>query len=116
MRLERQQEEVLRNRKGLTGKTIVQTIWLAISFAVAYFLINYILTQEYLSYDMLYQAGIPRTVPEWVILGVLMIFVVSILQFFLFMGYALTSPEGRRKTGDPTLKSRAANPYDYGQD
>ena len=116
MRLEKKHEEELDKRRGLASRTLIQIIWLIISFTIAFFLVDYLFGQDYISFNMVYQAGIPRIVPEWAITLVLMIFVVAIMQFLLFMGYAFTSPEGRRRTGDPTLKSRARDPYDYGQD
>jgi hypothetical protein len=69
MRLEKKNEEMLARRKGLTGRTIIQTIWLAISFVAAYFFINYLIDQDYISYDQIYNGfSLPRSVPEWAIL------------------------------------------------
>ncbi len=115
MRLEKKHEEELARRQGTTGRTIVQLLWLIISFIIAYFLMNYLFKQDYLSYNMIYQAGLPRTIPEWAILLVFMIVIVVAMQFFLFIGYALANPEGRRRTGDPSLHSRTKDPLDYGQ-
>ncbi|MCP4426291.1 MAG: hypothetical protein GY803_17505 [Chloroflexi bacterium] len=115
MRLEKKQEEELERRKGLTGRTIIQFTWLLISFAAAYFLVTYLFNEGYLSYNQIYNVGIPRKVPEEIIAGVFMIFVVVAMQFFLFIGYAFANPEGRRRTGDPTLQSRTKDPYnDFG--
>ncbi len=116
MRLEKKHEEELEKRKGLAGKTIIQVIWLIISFIIAYFLVQYLINNNYLSYSMIYGVGIPREVPEVVILLTLMLFIVVAMQFFLFIGFAFTNPEGRRRTGTPTLHSRTKDPYDYGQD
>lgn len=115
MRLEKKREEELERRKGTTGKTIIQFIWLLISFAIAYFLIDLIINAGYISYNMIYGVGIPRTIPAIAIKIVLMFFVVVVMQFFLFIGFMFANPEGRRRTGDPTLKSKTKDPYDYGQ-
>lgn len=116
MRLEKKREEELAGRKGLAGRTVFQLIWLAISFAVAYFLVNALFEQGTISFNMVYGVGIPRSIPEWAITLAFMIVVVVAMQFFLFIGYAVANPEGRRRTGDPTMHSHSSDPYDYGQD
>ncbi|MCB9421467.1 MAG: hypothetical protein H6667_16810 [Ardenticatenaceae bacterium] len=116
MRLDQKREEELERRKGKTGKTIIQFIWLLISFVVAYFVVKFIIDAGYLTYNMIYGVGIPRSIPTIVITIVLMFVVVVFMQFFLFIGFMVANPEGRRRTGDPTLKSRTKDPYDYGRD
>lgn len=116
MRLEKKREEEFERRKGTTGKTIIQVIWLLISFAIAYFVIDLIINAGYISYNMIYAVGIPRAIPPIAIKLVLMFFVVAVMQFFLFIGFMFATPEGRRRTGDPTLKSKTKDPFDYGHD
>lgn len=116
MRLEKKREEELTRRKGTTCKTIVQLIWLLISFVIAYFLIDLIINAGYVSYNMIYGVGIPRSIPPIAIKIVLMFFVVVVMQFFLFVGFMFANPEGRRRTGNPTMKSKTKDPYDYGHD
>jgi hypothetical protein len=116
MRLEKKHDEELAGRKGLAGRTVIQLIWLAISFAIAFYLVNALFEQGTLSYNMVYGVGIPRSIPEWVITLAFMIVVVMAMQFILFIGYAVASPEGRRRTGDPTMHSSSDDPYDYGQE
>lgn len=112
MRLEKKHEEELEKRRGLAGKTIIQFIWLLISFAIAYFLVNALFSGGYISHNMVYNVGLSRKVPEIAIEIVLMFVVVVAMQFFLFIGYAFANPEGRRRTGDPSLHSRSKDPYD----
>ena len=116
MRLEKKREEELARRKGMTGKTIIQFIWLLISFGIAYFVVKALFDQRVLSYNMIYGVGVPRTVPGWAIMLVFMFVIVVAMQFFIFIGYALANPEGRRRTGDPTMQSRTKDPYDYGRE
>lgn len=116
MRLEKKREEELAQRKGTTCKTIVQFTWLLISFVIAYFAIDLIISAGYLSYNMIYGVGIPRSIPPIAIKLVLMFFIVVVMQFFLFIGFMFANPEGRRRTGDPTLKSKTKDPFDYGRD
>ena len=116
MRLEKKREEELERRKGTAGKTIIQFIWLLISFAIAYFVIDLIINAGYISYNMIYGVGIPRTIPPIAIKLVLMFVIVVVMQFFLFVGFMFATPEGRRRTGDPTLKSKTKDPLDYGRD
>ncbi len=112
MRLEKKKDEEIAARKGMTGKTIIAFIWLAISAVMAYFFVDYLFASGILSHGTFYGAGIPRSIPDWVITGVLVLLVVAFMQTFLLFGFILASPEGRRKTGDPTLYSRSSNQFD----
>lgn len=111
MRLEKKREEELAQRKGMTGRTIIASIWLLISIVAGYFLVTYLIDQDYLSLSIFYSWGVPRAIPEWVFLVALILVVVAIMQFFLFFGFMMVSPEGRRRTGDPSLYSRSKDPF-----
>lgn len=115
MRLERKNEEEIARRKGMTLKTIIQVIWLGISGVVAYFLITYMLESEEInfSYGLLYQQlFIPRSVPTWALLAIMILIFVLVMQVFLALGFMIASPEGRRKTGTPSMHSRVKDPFD----
>lgn len=115
MRIEKKIEEEIARRKGMTVKTIIQIVWLGISGVISYFLVNYMLTSEEInfSYRLIYNTlRIPQSVPEIVVLGLLIFIGVFVFQIFLWLGFAFASPEGRRKTGDPSLYSRNKDPLD----
>lgn len=118
MRIDRQREEELARRKGLTTRTIIQGTWLLISIIATYLFIRYLMAAGSLSYDLLYnRLLVPRWVPEWALLAALILLGVIILQFFFFLAYAIFSPEGRAQTGRPTAYSRNPDPFedDYRQ-
>jgi TRAP-type C4-dicarboxylate transport system permease small subunit len=111
MRLEKKRDSELAERKGLAVRTIIQTIWLVLSGIIAYVALDWIFSSEQLTYDFFYTSlGIPRSVPEAVIMGVLIILIVLVMQFFLVMGYAIASPQGRQRTGDPSPYSSTYDP------
>ena len=115
MRLEKKEQEELAERKGLTGKTLIQAVWLLISFAIAYFLINFLEDEGTFSYSQLYDAlSIPREIPQWALQGAMMLIVVIIMQFVIFIAFAFSSPEGRRKSGKASLHSHRKDPFDEG--
>ncbi len=115
MRLEKKELEELEERKGLTGKTIIQVIWLIISFAVAYFLLGALVDSGVFNYAQIYKSlSLPTTLPVYVVQGTLMLLIVVIMQFILFIGFAFASPEGRRRTGDASMYSRRKDPFDQG--
>ena len=115
MRLEKREKEQLEERKGLTVKTVIQLIWLAISFGIAYLLVNSLVEAGVFSYAELYaQLSIPDSIPQWAIQGALMLVMVILMQFILLLAFAFASPEGRRRTGDPSLYSRRKDPFDDG--
>lgn len=113
MRLEKQEHEVLEERKGLTGRTIIQVIWLLISFGIAYLLLDALVAAETFTYAQIYQTlAIPASVPQWAIQGALMLVLVVAMQFVFFLAYAWASPEGRRRPGKASLYSRRKDPFD----
>jgi hypothetical protein len=118
MRLEKKQDAEIAERKGMTTQTIVQIVWFIISGGISYWLITFMLASEEipLSYAMFYSAfGISRSaVPEGVILAVLVLLLVMFFQIFLWLGFAMVSPEGRRRTGDASMYSRNQDPFDRG--
>ena len=112
MRLEKKKDEEIAARKGMTGKTIIAFIWLGISAVVAYFLVQYIFDTGILRYSTFYNMGLPKLIPNWVIMGAMVLLVVAVMQSFLMFGFMLASPEGRRRTGDASLYSHSKDPYD----
>jgi hypothetical protein len=113
MRLEIQREEAVAKRKGTAVKTIFGVIWLGICFAAAYYLIGWLFETGELSPNFFWtQLFIPRQVTaDWI--QVLAAFIVVIvMNFFLLIGYALTSSLGRTRPGTPTLHSRNPDPLD----
>ncbi len=117
MRLEKKREAEISQRKGNAGRTVIQVIWLAISFVIAYFLCTLIIfnaEEGLLTYNEVYRAlSISRAdFPEWAILGAFMLIIVFAMQFFLFIGFFLSSYEGRRRPGTPSLYSRNKDPLD----
>ena len=112
MRLEKKKDEEIAARQGMTGKTIIAFIWLAITAVAAYFLVTYMIDTNVLKYSTFYSMGLPRQVPEWVIMAALVLAVVAFMQTFLMFGFIFASPEGRRRTGDASLYSHSKNPYE----
>lgn len=113
MRLEKKNEEKLAQRKGLTGKTIIQVIWLLVTGVLAYFFVNYLFSQGIVTTGMFYnQLLIPRSVPV-IGLKLIMVFgLVIVMQIIFSLGYIVASPEGRRRTGDASMYSRNKDPFD----
>jgi hypothetical protein len=118
MRLDMMREEQTRRRKGLALKTILAVIWLAICYTVAYILTGWLEESGYLTPDFFYnQLFIPRTIDETIVRIGFMTVIVLIMQIFVLVGYAFSSPAGRLRTGTPTAEARdpdpTANKYDY---
>lgn len=117
MKVEKKKDAEIARRQGMTKKTIIQVIWLIISGVISYYLVTYLLASDEvgLSYGAIYSGlGISRsTIPEVVILGALVLIGVMFFQMFLWLGFMFASPEGRRRTGEPSLHSRYKDPNDY---
>jgi len=114
MRIEKQKDAELAERKGLTGKTIIQFFSWLISAVIAYFIATYMFNNGILSYNGLRTtfSFIPFNIPNWAFLVGTMFIIIVIIQFFLSIGFALGSTEGRRKTGKPSMHSRVKDPND----
>ena len=113
MQLEKKQQEELQRRKGLTGRTLIQVIWLLISGVIAFFLLRYLEAQDVFTYDKIYrQLALPRSIPNWAVMGGMILLIVFVMQIAVMFGFMIASPEGRRKTGKPSLHSRNKDPFD----
>jgi hypothetical protein len=115
MRLEKKRDEEIAQRKGMTGKTLIQIVWLGLSGVVAYGLLTYMNNADEInfSYSRVYRVlAIPGSVPQWVVIGGMILIFVLVMQVFLSLGFVIASPEGRRKTGEGSLHSRNKDPFD----
>ena len=116
MRLEKKKKEQLSKRKGLSVRTLIFVVWLAISFVVAYFLVEYLFDMGYLSEKFYYtDLSLPRDWPIAAWKGATMLIIVVLMQIVLSLGFMIGSPEGRRRTGDPSMYSRNKDPFDDGR-
>jgi hypothetical protein len=113
MRLDAKRERELNRRKGLATRTIAAVIWLAICIGAAYFFINWLFETERLRMSFFYgPLHIPTWVSEgWIIAGSVLVIVI-IVNFFVLIGYALVSPNAKRKPGTPSMYSSDPDPDD----
>ena len=113
MRIEKKHEAELEKRKGLTKRTILAGLWLIISFAISYLAAGWLMSGDVLGLEFFYQdIGIPETVSE-VVIQIAVAFVIFLLvQFFVLIGYAVTSPKAKMRPGTPTTYSSDKDPYD----
>lgn len=117
MRLEKKNEAELARRQGQARRTIIQLIWLLISFGIAYVVATRVIfapTDGLLTYREVYRwlQLSSSSLPQWVILGAVMLLLVFVMQFLFFIGFFVASGEGRRRTGTPSLHSRHKDPLD----
>lgn len=113
MRLEKQKEAEIAKRKGLTGKTIIQVIWLLLTGTAAYVFTNYLFSEGLVTSNTFYnQLFIPRIVPVLGLKLLMVLAIVIVMQIIFSIGFIIASPEGRRRTGDATLHSRNKDPFD----
>jgi hypothetical protein len=113
MRIDRRRDQELARRKGFARRTVIQTIWLLLSAIATYFFVRYLMANDYLTYELFYsRLSIPRWLPEWAIMLILILAGVVILQFFFFLAFALVSPQGRAQSGRATPYSRHNDSFD----
>ena len=106
MNLRKIHEQEIAKRQGNTWRTLVMLVWLSITAVAGYFAVNWIFSQRILTYSMFYDSlNLPPDTPRWIIQGVLIFGIVLTMQSFLFIGFALGNPTGRRKAGRPSMHS-----------
>jgi hypothetical protein len=118
MRLDLKRESEIQQRKGLAKRTVVASAWLVASLVVGFFLTGWLLNSGAIDTAFFYdELSIPETVSLQIIRLILILLVVIVMQFFLIIGFALVSPEARKKTGLPTAEAQSVDPfaakYDY---
>jgi hypothetical protein len=107
MRLEHKHEVEMASRKGLARRTILGVFWLALCFAGAYFLTEWLIENNVITYNAIYtRLFIPRAVDQIFLQIGLMIIIVAIAQILILIGYGLFSAVGRRRPGDASLYSQ----------
>jgi quinol-cytochrome oxidoreductase complex cytochrome b subunit len=113
MRLDERRKIDLERRRGQTWRTILAGIWLALCIWGATWLTDRLFASGTLSANFFYNdLFIPRTVsPEIIRVGVIIV-VVVLVQFFVLIGYGLTSPIGRLRPDNPTPYTRNPEPED----
>jgi hypothetical protein len=120
MRLEKQKEEELARRKGLTGRTFIQAGFFIVLSIAAYFLSGVLLDPEGgLVTAARIRGVLPflRQLPDW---GppdlwprlVLTIGIVLVMQVLFSFGFILSSGSAWKKVGEGTLDSRNPDPFD----
>ena len=113
MRIEKQREQELARREGMTKRTIIQIIWLLISAVIGYFIVQALFDADLMTMELFYnELYVPQEVPEIAIRGALILVVVFIMQFFLIFGYVAASPRGRTRSGKPTAYSSNPDPLE----
>jgi ABC-type sugar transport system permease subunit len=113
MRLDKTREHEIAKRKGSTLRTIVQTLWLFISFVLAYYVSQWLFDERIISYHYLYSHfSLPSAVPQWAVLGAVMLCIVIVMQLFVFIGFFIGTPRGRAKSGHASAYSNNPDPFD----
>lgn len=113
MRLEKKHEAELARRKGLTGRTLLASLWLFASFIVSYLLSSWLFQSETIGLDTFYMdLGIPETVDEIFIRLALAVLIFVFVQFLVLIGYAAFSPKARMRPGTPSAVTSNPDPYD----
>lgn len=113
MRIDKKKAAELEKRKGLTGRTIIAFLWLAVSFFVAFLISTWLFSSEVIGTDIFYKdLSIPETVSEIVLRLGLAFVIWVIVQFLVLIGYAATSPKAKMRPGTPTSYSSEPDPYD----
>ena len=114
MRLDAKREREVARRKGLTVRTILAMLWMALCILAAYYLANYLFENEILK--MSFFRGplrIPYSISDTVIVIGFMLVIVIAINFLFLVVYGLFSSAGRRRPGTPSMYSADPDPDDH---
>jgi hypothetical protein len=113
MRIDKVKEMEAQKRKGSTGRTLVQVVWLLIAIGISYAFTEFLFAQEHLTKAMLYnRLLIPANVPLWAVKAGLIFIMVIAIQFAVFLGYVVANPRGRNRSGKASPYSSNKDPFD----
>lgn len=112
MRLDVIREHEIARRKGLAKRTAFAVLWLVVGLILGYLLATLLVHTGTLKADVLFsQLSWSTEIGETVLKIGFTLIVVLILQFFVVIGFALTSPEARKKSGMPTAVAQDPDPF-----
>lgn len=113
MRLDMIKESERAKRKGLATRTAIVTGWFLFSLIISYLIATIVLNAERIGVDYFYQRlQVPESIGEGTIKLGLVIIITVLLQFVLVISFAVTSPEARKKSGQPTAVAQNPDPLD----
>ncbi|HSH02470.1 MAG TPA: hypothetical protein VLL52_08125 [Anaerolineae bacterium] len=115
MRLEKQRQAELARRQGSTKRTILQIIWFAIAFAIAYFAANIIFDAGYIDKRVITRSLTfisNRVYRDYFATGIVVFAIFLVIQFFIQFGFLLGNPDGRRKTGHASARAQTEDPLE----
>ncbi len=117
MRIQMKRDRQLAKRKGNARRTIFAILWIALCFAAAYLITEWVFNQEIVDINFFYARFlIPRSVDEFIVQLGIMTVIVIIMQLFILLGFAFSSPIGRMRTGRASAYSRDPDPDDHRYD
>ncbi len=113
MKIEKRREQELAKREGNWKRTLLQTFALLVSFGIAYVAVGFLDEQKIITTGMVRGAfQLSSRVPQWAVIGGMMLVIVVLIQFILMIGYFAASPQGRRKAGDGDMYSTNKEQYE----
>jgi len=117
MRIEMKRDRELAKRKGNARRTLVAILWIALCFGAAYLITEWLFDQEIVNMNFFYSKFmIPRSVDEFFVRLGFMAVIVIVMQFFILIGFAFSSPIGRMRPGRASAYSREPDPNDHRYD
>ena len=113
MLIEKQREAEEARRKGQAVRTIIQTIWLGITFVAAYFFVGELVNRGIISATAFGASWEPLgRVPTWAYEWVFIFLIVVGMQFIFILGFMISSHRGRQRSGQATAYSNNPDPLD----
>jgi len=113
MRIDMKRQAELNQRQGLTWRTLLSVVWLAICLVAAYFFTGWLIDSGALSEGLIYGTlSLPPQLNWMVIRLVTMVVLVVGLQFVAVVFFAMISPHARERSGQPTARAQSLDYYE----
>lgn len=110
--MESQRSRQIKENKGVVKRGFLQFLRMIVFIGAAFWLTQWLITNEYFTLADLYQAGVPISVPPlFVQLGIALV-ITFVFQIIYFIVYLWISPAGRQRTGYARHDGGERNPFD----
>ena len=101
--LDKKRDRARAKQRGAGRRFIFQIIWFGVAITIAFFLSRFLFLNGILSYQQIYQGGVPSTWPPLFIDIIATIMIYLVIQALFMVGYMLGNPAGRRPTSRASL-------------
>lgn len=113
MWIDKKRQVETEKRKGFSTRTIISLVVLSIGFIISYFFTGWLLSSGIVTMDLFYvDLSIPETISQSVIRFAMVLVTVFVMQTASVIGFAMATPNARKRSGQPTALAQDPDFYE----